>query len=128
MLRREGEDMEELTIGTRELGDGVLLLELEGFVDAHTFLDLERTISRLFAADRYKLALDVTRLGYLGSAGAGSLIHNLTIAREKGGDLILVGLRKNISIHDVLSLLGQVHHFTIVDTVQDVMAAFHQRP
>jgi anti-sigma B factor antagonist len=119
--------MDELVITTRELGDGVVLLELEGFVDAHTFLDLERKIAELFAADRYKLALDVTRLGYLGSAGAGSLIHNLTIAREKGGDLILVGLRKNISIHDVLSLLGQVHHFTIVDSVPEALATFQER-
>jgi anti-anti-sigma regulatory factor len=43
-----------------KLPEGVILLTVRGFLDAHTFEELERTINDIFEEGTYKLIVDLS--------------------------------------------------------------------
>ncbi len=115
-------DAKKLDIESRALGEGMQVLSLSGFLDAHTFEQLDETISNCFDEDTFKIVADLSGVEYISSAGAGVFIGSLTTAQESGGNIVLVNPTPNV--REVFDLLGLSQIFEIVDSVEEAGQIF----
>lgn len=106
----------------QEKVNGIALLRVEGFLDAHTFEQLEETIRAIFESGCYKLVVDLAKVDYISSAGAGVLIGARSESQENGGDIVL--LNPTESVREVFDLLGLTQIFKVVADKAAAMAAF----
>ena len=113
--------MPAFQIVKEKLGDTVTVLSVKGFLDAHTFEELEKTINELFEEGNYKLAVDLSGLDYISSAGAGVFIGAIGTAQENDGNIIL--MRPSPNVKEVFDLLGLSQIFTFKDTREDAAKA-----
>lgn len=103
-------------------GRDIVVLEPAGHLDAHTFEQFEEQIADLFASGRYKLIVDLSKVDYISSAGAGVFIGSLSEARENGGNIVLVNPTPNVE--QVFDLLGLAQVFTMRGSVAEAMEFF----
>ena len=115
--------LEEFTIETKNLpNQGITVVKVAGYLDAHTFEQLEETISELFSEEHYKLVVDLSKVEYISSAGAGVFIRAPSEAQEHSGNIIL--LNPTTNVREVFDLLGLTQIFQVVDTQDEAFAAF----
>jgi len=112
--------METLSLQHERLADpdGVCLVRASGFVDTTTAPDLERELRTCAQEGSPVVILDLTHVDYVSSAGWSILVATIRYLRERGGDLRLVGMRRDVE--DVFQLL---HFSSILETFADVEAA-----
>lgn len=104
-----------------KLPDGIVLLTVRGFLDAHTFEELERTINDLFENGVYRIAVDLSGLDYISSAGAGVFIGAIGTAQENDGNIIL--MRPSSNVKEVFDLLGLSQIFTFKENRDEAVKA-----
>ena len=102
--------MPAFQIVKEKLADTVTILSVKGFLDAHTFEELEKTINELFEEGNYKLVVDLSGLDYISSAGAGVFIGAIGTAQENEGNIIL--MKPSPNVKEVFDLLGLSQIFT----------------
>lgn len=90
--------------------EGVVLLTLRGFLDAHTYEELDRAIHEQFDNNVFRIAVDLSALDYISSAGAGVFIGAIGTAQDHDGNIILV--RPSSNVKEVFDLLGLSQIFT----------------
>ncbi|HWQ10093.1 MAG TPA: STAS domain-containing protein [Holophaga sp.] len=94
--------MADLSIQVRDI-DGVAVMQPEGFINAHTVRQFEIALEELVQSGRITILLDCGGLTYISSAGLGAIMGLIEPIREKGGDILLCSLQKNVySIFDTL--------------------------
>ena len=76
--------------------------------------------------DYHKVVLDMGRVQFVDSRGAGSLLSCLKNVTESGGDLKLCGVTK--PARTVFDLIRLHRICEIVDTKEQAVAAFKKRP
>ena len=113
--------MPAFQITKSEFESGVVMLAVKGFLDAHTFEELERNINDLFDQNHYRLIVDLSGLDYISSAGAGVFIGAIGTAQENDGNIIL--MRPSPNVKEVFDLLGLSQIFTFKDSPQEAAAA-----
>jgi len=101
---------------------GVTVLRVAGFLDAHTYEQLEEAISELFGKNLYKVVVDLAKVEYISSAGAGVFIGALSEAQEHGGNIVLMSPANNV--REVFDLLGLTQIFQVVDDQAAALSAF----
>ncbi len=79
-------------------GTGATVVAAEGEVDGNTAPDLEKTLSGLLLRGSTRLALDVSRVAYLSSAGLRALAKTHSEARRLGGELRLFGASNRVRL------------------------------
>jgi len=115
--------IEEFAISAEAVSKkGVSLVRVTGYLDAHTFEKLEETIAELFADDRYKIVVDLSKVEYISSAGAGVFIGALSEAQENEGNIVLMCPTSNV--REVFDLLGLTQIFKVVDSEKAALEAF----
>lgn len=118
--------MADLDVKIQDLPTGVTLIELKGFLDAHTFDKLDQIVSRLFSQGKTRLIFNLKEVGYIGSAGAGVFIGALGKAREGKGDIVF--LTPSVPVQEVLDLLGLSQIFHIAPTLEQAGTFFGSKP
>ncbi|MHC4199524.1 MAG: STAS domain-containing protein [Planctomycetota bacterium] len=113
--------MPDFAISHDTVGGDVDLLKVSGFLDAHTFEQLEEFINNLFSQARFKLIVDLAGVGYISSAGAGVFIAALSESEENGGKIVL--LNPTTTVMDVFDLLGLTQIFTVATDRQEAVDA-----
>jgi anti-sigma B factor antagonist len=106
----------------REDRNGLAVIRVKGFLDAHTFEKLEEAIREVFDSGCYKLVVDLAKVDYISSAGAGVFIGARSEGQENGGDVIL--FRPTEGVREVFDLLGLTQIFKIVEDEASALAAF----
>ncbi len=114
--------MPELDIKNVDLDDGITQVSLSGFLDAHTFEQLDESIGDLFNEGKFKLIIDLAGLEYISSAGAGVFIGSLAEAQENGGNIVITSTTPNV--FEVFDLLGLTQIFSMVDDVESAKKVF----
>ena len=114
--------MSDLKIKSESLDDGTILLVTEGYLDAHTFEDLEKTLQALFDENVYRVIVDLERLDYISSAGCGVFIGAIGTAQENNGNVVL--LNPSDSVREVFDLLGLTQIFPFAETVESAQGSF----
>jgi anti-sigma B factor antagonist len=83
--------------------DGVRVLSISGYLDAHTAPAFESAIENELRSGNVRLVVDCAGLTYISSAGLGVFMSYLEEIREKGGDIKLAAITPKVfQIFDVL--------------------------
>ena len=114
--------MSGLSIDKRQLDGDIVLIKASGFLDAHTFEEMENVIEDLFRNRVFKIIVRLDRLDYISSAGAGVFIWAHSESQEYGGDVIVLNPTKTVT--QVFELLGLTQVFRIARTKEEALAAF----
>ena len=100
----------------------MVILALDGYLDAHTAPLFEKAIQDEHTAGRNKIAVDCSKLTYISSAGLGVFMSFIEEIREAGGDVKLAGIVPKV--YQVFEVLGFPSLFDIVDTVATAQQHF----
>lgn len=95
--------MEEFSINTKR-HDNIEILNLIGFLDAHTSVELENYLEKLINEGKYKIVVNFEKLSYISSAGLGVFMAFIETARENSGDIKLCGMTDKI--YNIFDMLG----------------------
>lgn len=116
--------MSDFTIARRE-SDNVSVIELKGYLDAHTAPKLEETFQELLSANRTKIVVNCKDLSYISSAGLGVFMAFIEDVRSKAGDIKLSNMSPKV--YNVFDLLGFPHLYEIFDHEADAIKKFNDR-
>ena len=108
-----------MKISTSVTENGIVLLEVEGEVDAHTAPRLDKALNDLLAQGHSRLVLDASQMEYISSAGLRVLLFAQREARQLGGEVRLFGL--NAQVRRVFEIAGFDELLHISDTRQEAM-------
>ena len=111
--------MPDFAIETQRLRPDVMFISVRGFLDAHTYEELDRTIIECFDHEIYRLVVDLSRLDYISSAGAGVFIGNIGTAQDNDGNIVLVKPSQNV--REIFDLLGLTQIFTFAHDTETAL-------
>lgn len=114
--------MPDLKLHQQTLPDGICYIEAEGFLDAHTFEEMENLISSVFRQNCFKIIVRLEKLDYISSAGAGVFVGAIGRAKENGGDIVF--LKPSPNVKEVFDLLGLSAIFQFAETREEAEACF----
>jgi anti-sigma B factor antagonist len=115
--------MSGLTIRKKQLNGGIVLIKASGFLDAHTFEEMENEIEDLFRQQVFKIIVRLDELDYISSAGAGVFIGAIGTATANGGNIVLLSPSSNVK--EVFDLLGLSQIFPIVFQEDEAVGYFN---
>ena len=104
---------------TSSAADEVILIEIEGQVDAHTARKLDKTLSDLLAQGHSRLVLDASHMGFISSAGLRVITFAQREAQQQGGEVRLFGL--NAQVRRVFEMAGLEECLHLSHTRQEAM-------
>lgn len=114
--------LDEFKIEKENAEKGIVIVSLSGYLDAHTFEQLEETIGDLFGKGCYKIVVNLSGVEYISSAGAGVFIGALSEAHEHKGNIVLMNPTPNV--REVFDLLGLTQIFQVVEERSAALAVF----
>jgi anti-sigma B factor antagonist len=97
---------------TRSREGDVSVLALNGYLDAYTAPQFEKTIQEEFDAGHVRVVADCTALTYISSAGLGVFMSFIEDIRGAGGDIKICCVAPNV--YQVFEILGLPELFDIV--------------
>jgi len=106
--------------------NGVRVLALDGYLDAHTAPQFEKAIQEEFEGGRKRIVVDCGRLTYISSAGLGVFMSFIEEIREAGGDIKLAAIVPKV--YQVFEVLGFPSLFEIFDSADAAARRFEQAP
>lgn len=113
--------MSDFNVGMRHL-DRVTVLDLHGYLDAHTAPELERAFQSNIDNSRYNLVVNFRELSYISSAGLGVLMQFIEDVRRNEGDIKLTNMSPRV--YNVFDLLGFPMLYEIYPDEQEAVARF----
>src|SRR5512137_1769812 len=113
--------MSDFKIGQREQ-EGVSVLELKGYLDAHTAPKLEEALQNLLKNSRFNIVVNCRDLSYISSAGLGVFMAFIEDVRKNKGDIKLSNMSPKV--FDIFDLLGFPLLYDIVKEEQEAINRF----
>ena len=107
---------------TEKIDNGICVIKLSGYLDAHTASDLETTIQEVINGGCNRLVVDFAELEYISSAGLGVFMVFIESVRKDGGDIKLAAMTDRV--FSVFDLLGFPVLFEITKMVDEAVSAF----
>src|SRR5690348_12644563 len=95
--------MSTFKIDTRETNN-LNVLELKGYLDAHTTPELEKAFEALLGNKKYNIIVNCRELTYISSAGLGVFMSYIEDVRKNGGDIKLSNM--SAKVYNIFDLLG----------------------
>ncbi len=115
--------MSEFKIQNRDR-DGINVLELKGYLDAHTAPDLEKSFQKLIEERKYSIVVNCKNLSYISSAGLGVFMAFIEDVRKNKGDIKLSNMSSKV--YNVFDLLGFPMLYEIYKDEQEAINRFKQ--
>ena len=113
--------MPDFKIHHRE-GEGVYIIELKGYLDAHTAPDLETAFQKLLTEKKYRIVVNCRDLAYISSAGLGVFMAYIEDVRKNKGDIKLSNM--TAKVYNVFDLLGFPLLYEIYKEEKEAMTKF----
>ena len=95
--------MSDFKVAQRE-SNSISVLELKGYLDAHTAPKLEEAFQGLLKSQRYNIVVNCKDLSYISSAGLGVFMAYIEDVRKNSGDIKLTNMSPKV--FNVFDLLG----------------------
>lgn len=95
--------MAEFSTSIKETGD-VSIINLKGYLDAHTAPTLENNFMQLIENSKFKIVVNFEDLAYISSAGLGVFMAYIENIRDNKGDIKLANMSHKI--FNIFDLLG----------------------
>ena len=122
----EKEDSIKIRLEKVERVPDCLVFHLSGYIDSFNHPHLLRKVTMAVDAGFTRLIFDMRSVHYVSSAGYGSLISTLRMARTRAGDLVLQELQPRV--YDVLVLLGFANFFPRTENLEESIALLTKAP
>ncbi len=107
------------------LEDDVAVMNIRGFLDAHTAPLFEQELQKRVSEKKYKIVVDLEGLQYISSAGLGVFMGFIEEIRENGGDIKICCATPKV--YRVFDLLGFPNLFEFTESRQDAVAKFNNQ-
>jgi anti-sigma B factor antagonist len=114
--------MTDFKIVQRE-NDGISVIELKGFLDAHTAPELEDAFQRLIKNKSFKIIVNFKDLNYISSAGLGVFMAFIEDVRNNNGDIKLTNMTPKV--YNVFDLLGFPVLYEIFNSEEEAVNRFN---
>jgi len=111
-----------MEITTKKQENGVLVIYLNGRLDATTSTGLQKEINQLIESGETKILINFEKLGYISSAGLRVLITTVKLLKSKQGKLVLSNMSS--IIFDVLKVSGFTKVLNIYDSEEEALATY----
>ncbi|MCX6139328.1 MAG: STAS domain-containing protein [Candidatus Kapabacteria bacterium] len=98
------------------------LIDLTGYLDAHTASDLEQVIKAAFDGGCRRFVVNFADLDYISSAGLGVFMVFIEDVKRDSGDIKMAAMKDKV--FTVFDLLGFQVLFDIFNTVDEAVIAF----
>lgn len=108
-----------MNISTALVENEVVLVEVEGEIDAHTARTLDETLNDLLARGHSRLLLDASQMGFISSAGLRAIMFAQRELDQRGGQVRLCGL--NAAVRRVFEMAGLDEVLHLSDTRQEAL-------
>ena len=95
--------MSDFNVNVRGVGS-VSVIDVKGYLDAHTAPDLENAFNRLLEENKYQVVVNFNDLTYISSAGLGVFMAYVETMRENEGDIKFSNMKE--SVYNIFDLLG----------------------
>ncbi len=119
-LAMEAEKLGIVKIQSRELENGVVVLDVEGHLDSSSAAELEGVLEGVHEYGYRKIVLNLENVSYISSGGWGIFTGRVKILREDEGDVVLVGMSPEVyDIYELLGFADIIMHFQTVDEAVD---------
>lgn len=116
--------MSEFKVHQRE-GEGFSVIELKGYLDAHTAPDLETAFQRLLGDRKFNIVVNCRDLTYISSAGLGVFMAYIEDVRKNKGDIKLTNMTPKV--YNVFDLLGFPILYEIYKEEQEAINRFRTK-
>lgn len=114
--------MSKLTINVRShmiKDQQIQIVDVGGFLDAHTVPQLENTLNDFFKIEQYWIILNMVNLQYISSAGLGLLVVVKDEIENKKGTFFIVNL--STGVYKVFDISGCTKIFKILQKENDAL-------
>ena len=95
--------MADFNVNVRGVGS-VSVIDVKGYLDAHTAPELENAFNRLITDSKYKVVVNFNDLSYISSAGLGVFMAYVETMRDNQGDIKFSNMKENV--YNIFDLLG----------------------
>ena len=116
--------MSDFKIAQRER-DTVNVIELKGYLDAHTAPRLEEAFQTLVNGNRFNIVVNCRELSYISSAGLGVFMAFIEDVRKHDGDIKLSNMSPKV--FNVFDLLGFPLLYEIVPDESEAVKRFTRK-
>ncbi len=116
--------MAEFDTSIKEQGS-VSIINLKGYLDAHTAPILENNFVDLIDKSRFQIVVDFKDLAYISSAGLGVFMAYIEKIRESNGDIKLAGM--NNKVYNIFDLLGFPLLYEIFNSESEAVQKFSEK-
>jgi anti-sigma B factor antagonist len=116
-----GSIMTDFKIAQRQ-HDSVNVIELKGYLDAHTAPRLEEALQGLVESRRFNIIVNCRDLSYISSAGLGVFMAFIEDVRKNQGDIKLTNMSPKV--YNVFDLLGFPLLYEILGDEQEAVRRF----
>ncbi|HUN66273.1 MAG TPA: STAS domain-containing protein [Bacteroidota bacterium] len=113
--------MSTFKIQVRE-SSGINILELKGYLDAHTAPELEKAFQGLLDTKKFNIIVNCRDLTYISSAGLGVFMAYIEDVRKNQGDIKLSNMSPKV--YNVFDLLGFPLLYDITTDEAEAMTKF----
>jgi anti-sigma B factor antagonist len=104
--------------------NGVSIIDLDGYLDAHTAPTLESAFTSLIQQMNYKIVVNFRSLSYISSAGLGVFMAFIEKIRENKGDIKLTNMSPKV--YNIFDLLGFPLLYEFFDEEAEAINKFNQ--
>lgn len=116
--------MADFSVSVRGIGS-VNIIDLKGYLDAHTAPELENTFNKLIKDDKYKVVVNFDELKYISSAGLGVFMAYVEPMRENHGDIKFSNMKENV--YNIFDLLGFPMLYEFFKEESEAITKFNQQ-
>ncbi len=116
--------MTEFSTSIREQGE-VSIINLQGFLDAHTASSLENDFTKLIESNHFRIVVDFKDLAYISSAGLGVFMAYIEKIRDNNGDIKLSGMTDKV--YNIFDLLGFPLLYEIFKSEDEAINKFKEK-
>jgi anti-sigma B factor antagonist len=117
--------MNDFSVGVRAL-DTITVLDLKGYLDAHTAPELEKAFQSSIDNAQYRIVVNFSDLSYISSAGLGVLMQFIEDVRNNDGDIKLSSMSERV--FNVFDLLGFPMLYEIYKEEKEAIEKFKTNP
>ncbi|MCK6605680.1 MAG: STAS domain-containing protein [Ignavibacteriaceae bacterium] len=104
--------------------DNINIIDVKGFLDAHTAPDLENILTGLINESKFRVVVNFKELDYISSAGLGVFMAYIEQMRENNGDIKLAEMKTQV--YNIFDLLGFPILYDILQTETEALNKFNQ--
>ena len=110
-----------MKLHTKELGNGILVIHLDGKLNMIHAPHLRTLIDSHIAAGNNRISLDLTNVDFIDSSGLGALINALKVTRQADGDLRIAAPTEQVKL-----ILGLTNLDRVMKIYPDAETAFNE--